>query len=75
MSVGSGLHAKNIVCLLSRIVDGVRWFEVFARDQLINVTREIRPRCLILFPDHKNQTGSHWFALYAPLSGGIELFD
>ena len=75
MSVGSILHAKEIECLVSRIVDGVRWLGVFARDELPDVTREIRLWCLILNTDPNNHAGTHWLALYAPLSNGIELFD
>ena len=58
-----------------RLVDGVRWLGVFAYDELRDVTREIRPWCLILNIDPKNQPGTHWLALYAPLAGGFELFD
>ena len=75
MSVGSGLYAGEIDCLVSRLVIGVRWLGVFARDELPDVTREIRPWCLILNTDPKNQPGTHWLDLYAPLVGGIELFD
>ena len=75
MSVGSGLHAGEIECLVSRLVDDVRWLGVFARDELPNFTREIRPWCLILNPDPKDQPGTHWLALYAPSAGSIELFD
>ena len=75
MSIGSGLHAGEIDCLVSRLVDGVRWLGVFARDELLDVTRERRPWCLILNTDHKNQAGSHWLSLFASLAGGIELFD
>ena len=75
MSVGSGLQAGEIDCLVSRLVDGRRWLGVFTRDELPDVTREIRPWCLILNTDPKNQGKPHWLALYAPLSGGIKLFD
>ena len=75
MSVVSGLHAGEIDCLVLRLVVGVRWLGVFARDELPDVTREIRPWCLILNTDSKNQAETHWLALYALLSGGIELFD
>ena len=74
MSVSSGLHAGEIECLVSRIVNDVRWLGVFARDELPDLTREIRPWCLILNTDPKNQPGTHWFALYAPLDRSIELF-
>ena len=75
MSVGSGLHVGEIDCLVTRPVNELRWLEVFARDKLPDVTREIRPWCLILNPDLENQPGTHRLALYAPLAGGIELFD
>ena len=75
MSVGSAFHAGKIECLVSIIVDEVRWRNVFARDELPDLTREIRPWCLILNTDPKNQAGTYWFALYAPLSGSIELID
>ena len=75
MSVGRGLHAKEIDCLVSRLVNGVRWLGVFARDELPDMTSEIRPLCLILNTDPKNQPGTHWLALYAAVAGGIELFD
>ena len=57
------------------LVDGVRWLDVFARDELLDVTREIRPSCLNLNTGFKNQTKAHWLALYAFLSDGIEPFD
>ena len=41
MSVGSGLHAGEIKCLVSRLVDNVRWLGVFALDELPYLTREI----------------------------------
>ena len=75
MSVGSGLHAGVIKYLVSRLVDNVRWFGVFARDELPDFTREIRPWCLIFNTDPKNQPGTKWLALYAPSAGRIELFD
>ena len=75
MSVGSGLYPGKIEWLVSRLVDGVRWLGVFALDELPDVTREIQPWCLILNTDPKIQAGTHWLALYALLSGGIELFD
>ena len=43
MSVGSGLHAGEIDCLVSRLVNGVRWLKVFARDELPDVPCKIRP--------------------------------
>ena len=75
MSDGSGLDAGEIDCLVSRLVDGVCWLGVFARDELPEVTREIPPWCLILNTDPKNQAGTHLLAFYAPLSNGIKLFD
>ena len=75
MSVGSGLHAGEIECLLSRLVDNVRWLGVFARDELPDLTRKIRPWCLILNTDPNDQPGTHWLALYAPAARSIELFD
>ena len=64
MSVCSGLHAGKIECLFSRLVDNIRWLGVFARDELPDLTREIRPWCLILNIDPKDQPGTHWLALY-----------
>ena len=75
MSVDSGLYAGESDCLVSRLVDGIRWLGDFAREELPDVTREIRPRFRILNSEPKNQAGTHWLAFYAPLSGGIELFD
>ena len=75
MSVGSGLHAREIDCLVSRLVDEVRWLGDFVRDELPDFTRKIRSLCCILNTDPKDQPGTHWLAFYAPLSGGIELFD
>ena len=75
MSGGSGLHAGEIECLVSRLVDNVRWLGVFARDELPDLTPEIRPWFLILNTDPKDQPGTHWLALYAPIARNIELFD
>ena len=75
MSVCSGLHAGEIDCLVSRLVDEVRWYGVFARDELPDFASEIRPWCLILNTDPKDQPENHWLVLYAHLSGDIELFD
>ena len=75
MSVGSKLHGGEVDCFVSRLVVGVRWLGVFARDQLPDLTREILPWCLILNTDPKDQPGTHWLALYSPRAGGIELFD
>ena len=75
MSVGSGLHAGEIECLVSRLVDNVRWLGLFARDELPDLTREIRPWCLILNTNNNDQPGTHWLALYAPIARYIVLFD
>ena len=75
MSVCSGLHAGDIECLVSRLVDNVRWLGVFARDELPDLTCEIRPWCLILITNCKDQPETHWLALYAPSARSIELFD
>ena len=75
MSVGSGLHAGEIKCLVSRLVNNVRWLGVFARDELPDLTHEIRPWCLILNTDPKDQPVIHWLAFYAPSARSIELFD
>ena len=75
MSGGSGLHAGEIECLVSRLVNNVRWLGVFARDELPDLTRKIRSLCLILNTDSKDQPKTHWLALYAPLARSIELFD
>ena len=56
-------------------MDWVRWLGVFARDELLDLTHEIRPWCLILNTDFKTQGETHWLALYAFLFGGIKLFD
>ena len=53
----------------------VRWLGVFARDELPDLTRKIRLWCFILNTDPKNQEGTHWLALNALLSSGIELFE
>ena len=53
MSVNSELHAGEIKCLVSMLLNEVRWLGVFARDELPDVTREIRPWCLILNTDLK----------------------
>ena len=75
MSVVSELHAGKIDYLVSRLVDGVRWLGVFAREILPDVTREIRPQCNIRNTDPNHQAETHWLAIYAPFSGGMELFD
>ena len=53
----------------------VRWLGEFARDELLDLTREIRPWCLILNTDPIDQPGTHWLALYAPIARNIKLFD
>ena len=45
MRVGNGLHAKEIECLVLRLVDNVRWLGVFARDELSDLNRGIRNWC------------------------------
>ena len=75
MSGGGGLHAGEIDCLVSRLLVGVLWLGVCARDELPELSREIRPWCHILNTVPKDQPGTHWLALYAPIAGGIELFD
>ena len=51
------------------------WLGVFARDELPELSCVIRPWCLILNTDSKDQPGTHWLALYAIIAGGIELFE
>ena len=75
MSVGSGLYAGEIEFLVSRLVNHVRWLEVFVRDELPDFTREIQPWCLILSTDFKDQPETHWLVLYVPSARSIELFD
>ena len=75
MSGGGRFHVKEINWLLSRLLVGVRWLGVFARDELPDVTSEIRPWCLILNTDPKYQPGIHWLALYAPKAKFIQLID
>ena len=75
MNGGNGLYAGEIKCLVSRLVVGVRWLGVFARDELLDLTRESRPWCFILNSDPKDQPGTHWLAFYAPKAGPIKLFD
>ena len=43
--------------------------------RLPDFTRENRPWCVIMNTDPKDQPGTHWLALSAPLVGRIELFD
>ena len=68
-------HAGEIDCLVSRHVIGVHWLGVFSRDELPDLTCEIRPWYRILNTDFNDQPGKHWLALYAFLSKGIKLFD
>ena len=76
MSVGSGLTAGKIDCLVSMLVDVVSWLGIVARDELPYVTRKIRLWCLILNTDTKNQAKTIWLALYAPVYGNaFELFN
>ena len=75
MSVGNGRHAREIKCLLSSLVDNVRWLGVFTSDELPDLNRKIRPWCLILNTDPKDQPGTNWLALYASSARSIKLFD
>ena len=75
MSLGSELYAREIACLVSTLVDGLRCFLVIARDELPDVTRKLRPWSLILNTESKNQAATDLLAQYAPLSGCIELID
>ena len=61
-------------CFVSRFVVGVRWLEVFAGDELYDLTYEIWPWCLILNTDFKDQPGTHELDLYKPKATPIELF-
>ena len=71
MSGGGGLHAGKIDSLVSKQLVGVCWLRVFARDELPDFSREIRPWCIILNTDPKDQPGTHWLALDATIAGGI----
>ena len=42
LSIERGFHAKEVDCLVSKLVNGVRWLGVFANDELPDVTREKR---------------------------------
>ena len=75
MNGGGGLYAGEIDCVVSRLLIGVRWLGVFARDEMLDLTREIRPWCLNINIDSKDQSGTHWLILYAPIAGGIKLLD
>ena len=68
------LNAREIDCLVLRLLIGVCWLGVFARDELPELSCKIRPWCHILNTDFKNQPGTHWLAHYAPIAGGIEPF-
>ena len=74
MSVG-GLYAGEINCLVPKLLVDVRWLGVFARDELPDVSREIRPWCLILNTDPKDKPGTHWLGLYASRDGPLDFFD
>ena len=56
-------------------MENVRWLGVFPRDELPDLSREIRPWCRILNTDPKDKPGTHWLALYVPSVRSIELFD
>ena len=75
MSVGSGIQARKIKCWVSRLVDTVLWYRVYARDELFDLIREIQPWCLILNTVLKDQPGTIWLAFYVPAASSIELFD
>ena len=75
MSGGGGLNAGEIDCLIIRLLNGIRLLGVFARDELPELFREIRPWCLFLNTDPKDQYGTHWLGRYALIAGGIELFN
>ena len=75
MSNHSKLHAGEINCLVLKLLVGVCWLGVFARDELPDLIREIRPWCLILNTDPKDKPGTHWLALYVQTDGRIEFFD
>ena len=75
MSGGGGIHVGEIECLVSRLVVGVRWLSIFARDELADLTRESRHWSLILNTDPNDQLVTHWLALYSQSAGPIELFD
>ena len=66
MSGGDGLHAGEIDCLVLKLLVGVCWLGVYARDELHDFSREIRPWCLILNTNPTDQPGTHWPAFYAP---------
>ena len=71
MRIRSGLYAVVINWLVSRLLVGVRWLEIFVRDKLPDFIYEIRPWCLILNTYPIDQPGTHWLALYAPIDGPI----
>ena len=75
MSGGGGLHAREIDCSVLRLQHGVRWLGVVSREELPELSREIRPWCLILNTDLNDHPGTHWHALYAPIASNIELLD
>ena len=53
----------------------VRWLGVFARNELPDLTKEIRPFALVLNTDPRSKPGQHWLAHFGPKDGPIELFD
>ena len=75
MSVNGGLYAGVIDCLVSSLLNGVRWLGVFARDKLFELSREIRPLSFILNTDPNDQPGTQWLPLYAPIVDNIKVFD
>ena len=75
MNVGNKLHAGEIDFLVSRLLVGICWLGVFARDELPELTREILHWSLILNTDSNDQPRTHWLAYCAPLAGPIEQFD
>ena len=68
----SGLYATELDCLLSRTLGheppymgkSVRWFGVFARDELPDVKNKRRPFALVLNTDLRSKPGQHWLALF-----------
>ena len=75
MSVGSKLYAGKIECLVSKLVDNVRWLKVIACDKQPDLNLEIWLWWLILNTNLNKKPGSHWLAFFAQLARIIELFD
>ena len=71
MSGGGGLHAREINCLVLRLQHGVRWMGIVSRDELPELSREIRPCCLILNNDPNDHPDTYWHVLYAPIAINI----